>query len=81
MRPTRLGVGWLMKDGHGGPINKLAAARANEADLAAARRNLSLSLHHTQALKVEQEVPKTRKSKAPGPKFGASRAFGRRMGT
>ena len=38
-----------MKDGHGGPINQLAAARANDADLA--------------ALKVEPEVPKVRKSK------------------
>jgi len=48
-KPTRLGVGWLMKDGHGGPINKLAAEKANDAELA--------------ALKVEPECPKTRKSK------------------
>lgn len=52
-KPTRLGVGWLMKDGHGGPINKLAAEKANDADLA--------------AIKVEPEIP-PRRSKDGNPR-------------
>ncbi|CAK9022562.1 Epsin-2 [Durusdinium trenchii] len=72
-KPTRLGVGWLMKDGHGGPINKLAAARANDADLAVGI--LALPCEDLQpfwspfcdlivkALQVDPECPKTRKSK------------------
>ncbi|CAE7657764.1 Epn2 [Symbiodinium pilosum] len=46
--PTRLGVGWLMKDGHGGPINKLAAERADDAPM---------------VLSTERQHPRNRKSK------------------